>query len=785
MKLRVLYAVWIALFLFLLLNTTSTQAQTPETQADFDLGIDVLFIVDQSGSMRDGPINRPGEPRLPATDPEGLSIDAVRDGFAPIFDRILQRQLARGNAGLLEENYRFGLILFGSEVVEALPMTRIEAITDPATNLQTPNIADQFPGAAINLGDTSFSRAFSLACTMLGSSSDCNEPFPADRQRFIVLLTDGQPSIQGAPAVIESLYSNTNPGPYFDRLRQTYGNLFRNAELWVLGIDKRNQFWANNVAEWEQIAPQRTQRLESERDVSRVFQDIADKMLASGNEFERGDCNATAAISVPPYLASMTLILNYKDTDSRAEFRTPSGVPLSPPQPGGSPATDTAPNQVTLYNRTRLSEVFTILRPEPGNWACTLVGTGVVPEYRKREGSFAIAELRPATPDGQLASTCSEFGLTVSYRDAKGKVLQQVDAFPLYQEAVVQFHDGRSEQVNLSLVPGRTDLWKSERTMLPDNQGGAYTVTVAVRLDPAATPIFTGTGQVIIPPDYPCALRVVQPTAQQELALSDFYWPWEAWYPDVPPGRLLPAEVAIALERTDGRTADNNVFLQPLTEIVTATIHRPDGERVAADLNYDTDFLEAKVPGQTLDRIGTYTLTVELAGTTRDNLPYSLSAAPVTFVRKLPEQVLLAQQIAFGVIVGMFLAFSGALMWFAYIVTPPYPTGRLIIETRQSDGSWDDGSRYYQVRAPKFRLFGLIPTKYPYITNLPASTGIKYIKVSRIGNGRREGVRAKVVPRKGSTLKKTDKTFDHSGAPQTISSDVRIRYEKGNIIGGQ
>src|SRR4051794_12689360 len=150
-------------FILLMLIPTLLLTLVPTARAQNDLppGTDIIFVVDQSGSMSRGtiinprdrrctPERRPDCPRSAPTDPDGMAIKAIRDGISPIFERMILRSLSRlAGPAAVEEN-RFGLILFGGDttfeesVVTALPLTRIEIERDADGLLQS-NIARRLP----------------------------------------------------------------------------------------------------------------------------------------------------------------------------------------------------------------------------------------------------------------------------------------------------------------------------------------------------------------------------------------------------------------------------------------------------------------------------------------------------------------------------------------------------------------------------------------------------------------------------------------------------------------
>jgi len=149
----------------LLLTILPTAARA---QSDLPPGTDIVFVVDQSGSMSRGTIINPRDrrcaperlpdcPRSLPTDPDGLAIKAIRDGISPIFERMILRSLSRLAGPSVADENRFGLVLFGGDetfetsVVTALPLTRIEIERD-ANGVMQSNIARQLPTEPRSLG---------------------------------------------------------------------------------------------------------------------------------------------------------------------------------------------------------------------------------------------------------------------------------------------------------------------------------------------------------------------------------------------------------------------------------------------------------------------------------------------------------------------------------------------------------------------------------------------------------------------------------------------------------
>src|SRR5215217_2714500 len=112
------------ILLMLILALLLTLVPAAWAQNDLPPGTDIVFVVDQSGSMSRGTIINPRDrrcaperlpdcPRSAPTDPDGLAIKAIRDGVSPIFERMILRSFSRLDGPTIAEEHRFGLVLFG------------------------------------------------------------------------------------------------------------------------------------------------------------------------------------------------------------------------------------------------------------------------------------------------------------------------------------------------------------------------------------------------------------------------------------------------------------------------------------------------------------------------------------------------------------------------------------------------------------------------------------------------------------------------------------------------
>lgn len=136
--------------------------------------LDVVFLIDQSGSMSGATPN----------DPLGQRFNAPRYALD---------WLANNRLGMCKNAvHRIGVISFGTEAVVDLPMTNIEPVDQNHWNGIRPGLENQIQERNMNATNPLF--AFIEAKKMLDSAPALGNEF---RKRAIVLLTDGQPCVPG------------------------------------------------------------------------------------------------------------------------------------------------------------------------------------------------------------------------------------------------------------------------------------------------------------------------------------------------------------------------------------------------------------------------------------------------------------------------------------------------------------------------------------------------------------------------------------------------------------
>lgn len=764
MRYRLLVLCVLALTILLLPAYSAAQDDPPPPGVDLPPpGVDLVFIVDQSGSMSRGsilnlqdprcqPVAQSDCPRTPPTDPDGLAIKAVREGLQPIFNQILVRQEGRKPEGLLPEEHRIGVVLFGGHpnpdlgVEVAVPLTRIEIERDADGKMRS-NIERLLPTQVRNLGDTAFSVAFERACALL----QCNVPPPPGRKRIIILLTDGRPALD----VIH--FDQNNPAAYFAELQRRHAMLFDHAEVWVFGLDQQDQFWSRTAPYWRQIATDaRTGLLTDPADIAPKFREVALNVI--GEPPSPAQTCDGSNFTVAPYLATVTLLLEYPDFDSKAVFHLPNGETLTPE----------APNLLG-YSYTGLSETFILQNPVPGEWSCQMVGSGVRPQFRNIKGQFSLARVSVDYAAGPLASTCDDFSLVVTYFDDNGNPIAELPGYPLQQTLAITIDD-KTITRNLIRDGAAADRWLLDGELSPGTKGGTYPLDITVRYGEEV--IFRDTHQTItIDPRLPC-MQIIMPVDGGTSSMHQ---------------RLSPIGARIVVQLTQGGEPQipEGIFREDLTQLVSAQLSGPGGFSQTVQLEPDFDH-----PGQFtrlvdgLQTAGVYTLTVTLRGTTHAGEVYELRPQTITFTRA-PGMLWLIVEYAkrFGAAIAIILLLSGAGL-FVFMVTGPFPRGTLLLEEKATGPLAQTREWNTITTIPLNRqriIFGLFRPRWPTIRKgLPRNMELRKLKVRRYSNGRSTGVEVTVV----RTRKRPSVTFQFPGQKERESrilppdNNYRITYEK-------
>lgn len=185
--------------------------------------IDAFLLLDQSGSMN-------GVPGHPATDPQGLRVDA---------GKYLIRNIASNSDETMPN--RIGIVNFGSFAPNDLtiPLTKAtktpndEGVTSLGSSLKV-----------LSLGDTSFISALKAA----HYGFIAKDTFGQKRKPVIIIFTDGEPD-DSRKLTQEAYFKEIND--FISASLQPQG-----CDIYIIGIDAAGTNWVKSAPIWKRILPE-------------------------------------------------------------------------------------------------------------------------------------------------------------------------------------------------------------------------------------------------------------------------------------------------------------------------------------------------------------------------------------------------------------------------------------------------------------------------------------------------------------------------------------------------
>jgi len=434
---QVLFACLMALLaLGLLASPTGAQGIQPPEYT----GLDIVFLVDQSGSMGGRLAGSTDHPE--PNDPQGWRFYALEAAI---------RQLPALWLTYPEYTARVAIVEFGDRAQVVLPPTRIEARSREDWEPQLRELINRIreykdERQSRNLGNTNHQAAFRLARKVL-DEMEAEDSSP--RLKLILMVTDGRPCIG---VISETGERGCQPwAPHLVELRDNLIPKLFPAEkdyyIYVVGInDSDDNYWPDTRKYWEAIAQShggRAKKVSLQREVGEFFGEalasLLNRLPHTGSLLvpptpERVE---TGFYPVPPYLQRIRFMIyksNPDDWIALEEVDTPLDVTQSSPD-GRITVFGNDPN--SLYGQ------IDILRPQPGQW-----------RIEKYPGPSVIVTVQSLLFNPQLLSPVGEHPSGIPARvelnlvDSSGQLVPTYTN-PLYAlqvTATVRTEDGESEQ---------------------------------------------------------------------------------------------------------------------------------------------------------------------------------------------------------------------------------------------------------------------------------------------------------------------------------------------------
>lgn len=191
-----LVTVFMIAFTAVVVTASEPQAETlGVSQFNECLGMDIIFLIDQSSSM--GGEGKRAEAIPHSNDPLQLRIEA---------SNFVVNWLVNNKLGLCKDViHQIAILSFGEEVVQDLP----PSIIDPGDFSQAEVLQSELASKIVphNLGTTDHALAFESAAELFDDFSSIGG---GPRKRVIVMLTDGQPYLDRDDFVLEPYLKKLN-----------------------------------------------------------------------------------------------------------------------------------------------------------------------------------------------------------------------------------------------------------------------------------------------------------------------------------------------------------------------------------------------------------------------------------------------------------------------------------------------------------------------------------------------------------------------------------------------
>lgn len=332
-------AIWFILILSLLVGgyvrPAAAQGGVPVACDE----IDIIFVLDQSGSMF-------GIPGLAASDPQRYREFGTQTAIDVLGTLRYQTYPA--------STIKVAAVDFGDTIALRLPWTDLVPTNEAEHRQQQADITAARGVRTGDLSNTNFIAAMQGAASLF---SQVDVPVNGCPKRAVILLTDGMPA---GPSVV-------NASQHFAELQRYVSQFMPPSEhqIFVIGLDATNQYWDQVRGPWEQITgdPSKVRRVSN-------AQELGSQMLAIAQRLTNGlqvtgsavapTCVQGNQLMVPPFTRQIQLIVIKNDPNADVvHVFDGSGQEALPGR---------ADLNVTVTGKTEPIETLTINAPPPGAW---------------------------------------------------------------------------------------------------------------------------------------------------------------------------------------------------------------------------------------------------------------------------------------------------------------------------------------------------------------------------------------------------------------------------------
>lgn len=480
-------------------------------------GLDILFLVDQSGSMGGRDTGSSTHP-VP-NDPLGLRF------FAPQhFVSLLGADRLQAHP---DATFRVAAIHFGDAPQVGMDWQVIAPASWEEWDAKEAEFKNTLlaPGEleTTNLGNTDFLEAFDTAHEVFQSLPK-DQPEP--RHRLIIVLTDGQPCVPPSSPVVTETVSPEMPTPtplppclpVWEHMRDLATFVDQNLPapeytIYLVAMNDNEYPWWEPIEKyWQDITNGRAGKVVRNRgEVAKRFREILLEMVEDlPPKTEVLDTFIVPGpVAVEPYLESIEFTYYKEEEDERLLVYDQNGVLLDPEMPN-----------VAVQGADRIVETVIVYQPQPGMWQLETTSKSEEVDIARRQVRARGVLRSPVGSQIQYIPVSIEWRL----EDSRGAALPDYShpRYRLQAEATIVAGD---ESWPLQLLSEGNGTYAA--TFAPVVEGTHTIVMKALSQDINGTPIEVFDGEVgnfevgpvvIVPRNMPVAHAQFSPlTLEYEL----------------------------------------------------------------------------------------------------------------------------------------------------------------------------------------------------------------------------------------------------------------------------
>jgi len=225
----------------------------------------------------------------------------------------------------------------------------------------------------MDLGDTSFISALRESARLFKAGKGASKS-----QDVIIIFTDGEPDDP----------RKLSKEAYFREIQDFVAKELADSVLYVIAVDVKGSYWPKDRPYWERITRGNTFLINSmnEKNLDKVFTNILLKLLKTPEITWDSIPPEGLKVKIEPYLERLTFSFLKENPGVKVTILRENGQPLTRETPGVNHLTG------------RVSEIYSIADPEPGDWRCKIeAGKGKV-EVGKSIIPVRVKILSPYSP---------------------------------------------------------------------------------------------------------------------------------------------------------------------------------------------------------------------------------------------------------------------------------------------------------------------------------------------------------------------------------------------------